>query len=74
MIYSKAGIGQQRWKCNKEMQSDDMSSEIDAIRRLENGDSKAKIGWDQNLHEAMAQTALKKSDEYESKLTSFNIL
>lgn len=51
-----------------------MRSETDVIRRMENGDSKAKIGWDQNLQEAMAQIELKKSDEYESKLMSFNIL
>lgn len=32
-----------------------MEVKLDMIRRFESGDSKAKIGWDPDLHKAVTQ-------------------
>lgn len=62
----KEEIGQQRWKCDKDMEIDDAGVKVDEIRRFENGNGKAKIGWNLDLHDVMVQTMLKKFDEYKN--------
>ena len=47
------------------METDDAGVKVDEIR-FENGNSKAKIGWDLDLHDVMVQTMLKKFDEYKN--------
>ena len=43
-------------------------------KKSENGNVKAKVGWDLNLHKATVQIILKKSNEYKSKLKSLQHL
>lgn len=59
-------IGQQRLKCGKDKKIDDVGKppvQLDISWRIEDGNSKAKIGWGRGLCDVMVQIMFKKFGE-----------
>lgn len=63
MVNQKRGLANEDESAAKKWKVIIPEVKLDINRISENDDSTAKIEWDQNLHEAMMQIVLKKSNE-----------